>query len=212
MMWRSKKPAVARWAGAGLCAGALAIQATVALGGAPEIGQTGSGVGVEHLVVATSKTSTMEKELNAGAEAGYRYDAVMGGETAFGGNEVVAVMSRLAGTKGSRFSYRLLATSKTSTMQKELQAASDAGFQYRGQTVFTSAFGGEEVICILERDGAAPKDRVDYRLVATSKTGTLQKELAQVGAAGYQIVGMTVGKTALGGSELVAITRRVQAQ
>ena len=28
-------------------------------------------------------------------------------------------------------------------------------------------------------------------------------------AAGYQLVGMTVGKTALGGNELVAITRRV---
>ena len=55
-------------------------------------------------------------------------------------------------------------------------------------------------------------ERVDYRLVATSKTSTLQKELLQAGAAGYQIVGMTVGKTALGGNELVAITRRVRAQ
>ena len=213
MRWRSKSPAVvAQWAGAGACVVALALQATAALDGARNIGQTGSGVGVEHLVVATSKTSTMEKELNAGAEAGYRYDAVMGGETAFGGNEVVAVMSRTAGTRAGRFGYRLLATSKTSTMQKELQSASDAGFQYRGQTVFNSAFGGEEVVCILERDGSAATERVDYRLVATSKTGTLQKELAQAGAAGYQIVGMTVGKTALGGNELVAITRRVRAQ
>ena len=85
-------------------------------------------------------------------------------------------------------------------------------FRYRGQTVFNSAFGGNEVVCILERDSAAAKERVDYRLVATSKTSTLQKELAQVGSAGYQIVGMTVGKTALGGNELVAITRRVRAQ
>lgn len=213
MMWKSTRPAVvSRWAGAGACVAALALQGTVTLGGATGSGQTGSGVGVEYLVVATSKTSTMEKELNAGAEAGYRYDAVMGGETAFGGNEVVAVMSRAAGTKTGRFGYRLLATSKTSTMLKELQAASDAGFQYRGQTVFRSAFGGEEVVCILERDGSAAAERVDYRLVATSKTGTLQKELAQAGAAGFQIVGMTVGKTALGGNELVAITRRVRAQ
>jgi ABC-type uncharacterized transport system YnjBCD substrate-binding protein len=136
----------------------------------------------------------------------------MGGETAFGGNEVVVVMSRASGTKAGRFGYRLLATSKTSTMQKEMQDASEAGFQYRGQTVFTSAFGGDEVVCILERDSAASKDRVDYRLVATSKTSTLQKELAQVGSAGYQIVGMTVAKTALGGNEVVAITRRVRAQ
>jgi hypothetical protein len=175
-------------------------------------GQTGSGVGIEYHVIATSKTSTMEKELNEAAELGFHFDTVMGGETAFGGNEVVVVMSRASGTKASRFGYRLLATSKTSTMQKELQAAADAGFQYRGQTVFNSAFGGDEVVCILERDGAAPKERVDYRLVATSKTSTLQKELVQTGAAGYQIVGMTVGKTALGGNELVAITRRVNAQ
>ena len=175
-------------------------------------GQTGSGVGIEYHVIATSKTSTMEKELNEASEMGFRFDAAMGGETAFGGNEVVIAMSRVSGTRASRFGYRLLATSKTSTMQKELQVAADAGFQYRGQTVFSSAFGGDEVVCILERDGAAPKERVDYRLVATSKTSTLQKELVQAGAAGYQIVGMTVGKTALGGNELVAITRRVSAQ
>lgn len=208
------RPAVrfVRCIGAGVCVVGLALSATVLIRGSDDREQTGSGVGIDYEVVATSKTSTMEKELNEAAEAGFRFDAVMGGETALGGNEVVVVMSRASGTKGSRFAYRLLATSKTSTMQKELQDAADAGFQYRGQTVFNSVFGGEEVVCILERDGAAPKERVDYRLVATSKTGTLQKELLQVGAAGYQIVGMTVGKTALGGNELVAITRRVRAQ
>jgi len=164
-----------------VCIVGLALAATVSLRGSHEPGQTGSGVGIDYEVVATSKTSTMEKELNGAAEAGFRFDAVMGGETAFGGNEVVVVMSRASGTKSGTFGYRLLATSKTSTMQKELQAAADAGFEYRGQTVFNSAFGGEEVVCILERDGAAPKERVDYRLVATSKTGTLQKELLQVG-------------------------------
>jgi hypothetical protein len=33
----------------------------------------------------------MEKELNAAAEAGFRFRAVMGGETALGGNEVVVI-------------------------------------------------------------------------------------------------------------------------
>ena len=201
---------IARRVRAGVCVVGLALVVTIPLSGSHE--QMGPGVGIDYQVVATTKTSTMEKELNAAAEAGFRFDAVMGGETAFGGNEVVVVMSRVSGTKGSRFGYRLLATSRTSTMQKELQEAADAGFEYRGQTVFNSVFGGEEVVCILERDGAAPKERVDYRLVATSKTGTLHKELLQVGAAGYQLVGMTVGKTALGGTELVAITRRVRAQ
>ena len=192
-----------------LAAGVLAMLAVcaVARGSAA---QTSVDVGLEYHVVATSKTSTMEKELNDAAEKGFRFADVMGGETAFGGNEVVAVMSKPAGTRTGKFSYRLLATHKTSTMQKELQDASNAGFQYRGQTVFTSAFGGDEVVCILERDGSAPRDQIDYRLVATSKTGTLEKELQQAGAAGYEVVGMTVGKTAFGGNELVAITRRAR--
>ena len=56
-----------------------------------------------------------------------------------------------------RFEYRLLATSKTSTMQKELQEAADAGFEFIGQTVFESMFGGKEVAAILERDAPRPR-------------------------------------------------------
>jgi hypothetical protein len=95
-------------------------------------------------------------------------------------------------------------------MQKELQDAANAGFEYRGQTVFKTVLGGEEVVCILERDKDAPVQAVEYQLVATSRTGTLEKELLAGGVAGFQIVGMTVAKTALGGKELVAITRRVK--
>ncbi len=168
--------------------------------------------GIEFRVLATNKTSTMEKELNEAAEAGFRFQAVMGGQTAVGGSEVVAVASRVPGSNG-RFAYKLLATAKTSTMEKELQEAADAGFEYRDQTVFKSAFGGDEVVCILERDRAAgDAQKSQYKLLATSKTSTLEKELLEAGAAGYQVVGMTVGKTALGGKELVAITRRAMAR
>jgi hypothetical protein len=163
---------------------------------------------VEYLLLATSKTSTMEKELNAGAEAGYRYEGVMGGETAFGGNEVVVVMSRKADAAKGRFLYRLLATSKTSTMQRELEAAADMGFEYLGQTVFQSTFGGREVVVILERDKDQPARNWKYNLLATSKTSTMEKELRAAGAAGYEFVGLTVGQTAMGGNELVVITRK----
>lgn len=164
---------------------------------------------VEYRVLATSKTSTMEKELNQAAEEGFRFDAVMGGETAFGGNEVVVITSRTADAKG-RYAYKLLAATRTSTMQKELQQAGDAGFEYRGQTVFNSMFGGDEVVVILERDKEAKPVSYEYKLIATSKTATLQKELLQAGAGGFQVIGMTLGETALGGKELVAITRRAR--
>lgn len=163
---------------------------------------------VQFLLLATSKTSTMEKELNEGAEAGYRFEGVMGGETTFGGNEVVVVMSRHAGAPAGRFGYRLLATNRTSTMQRELQEASDLGYEYRGQTVFETLFGGEEVVIILERDADAERAGFQYRLLATSKSSTMEKELRAAGGAGYEFVGMTVGRTALGGNEFVVITRR----
>ncbi len=163
--------------------------------------------GYQYKLLATNKTSTMEKELNEVAEAGYRFEAVMGGETAVGGSEVVAVVSRVAGAR-PRFSYKLLATAKTSTMQKELQDAADLGFEYRGQTIFKSMFGGDEVVCILERDKDSGAARSRYRLLATNKTSTLEKEMNDAGAAGYHVVGMTVSKTAIGGKESVAILRR----
>ena len=159
-------------------------------------------------VLATSKTSTMEKEMNEAAEAGYRFATVMGGDTAFGGSEVVVLMTRVPGGPSS-FGYRLLATSKTSTMQKEIQDAGDAGFEYRGQTVFKSAFGGKEVVVVLERDKTVAQPiRYEYRLVATTKTATLQKEVSEATAAGYAFVGMTVADTAIGGDEIVSILRK----
>ena len=149
----------------------------------------------------------MQKEMQQAAEAGFRFGDVMGGDTAFGGSEVVVIMHR--GSAPDRFDYRLLATNKTSTMQKEMQEGGDAGFEYRGQTVFKSAFGGKEVVAILERPlDAKAIVKYEYRLLASKKTSTMQKELTEAGDQGYEFVGMTVAKTLVGGDEVVAILRR----
>ena len=159
-------------------------------------------------ILATSKTSTMQKEMQEAGDTGFRFVAVMGGETAIGGKEVVVLVEKAADDKNT-YSYRLLATSKTSTLQKELQEAGDAGFHTVGQTVFESAFGGKETVAIVEKGSAGPNTkRWEYKLIATSKTSTLEKELKEVADAGFQAVDLTVGKTALGGSEIVVITRR----
>ena len=159
-------------------------------------------------VLATSKTSTMQKEMLDAGDAGYRFVAVMGGETAIGGSEVVVLMEKAAADK-TKYAYRLLATSKTSTLQKELQEAADTGWEAVGQTVFSSVFGGDETVGILERSSETPsKIKYEYKLIATSKTSTLQKEVQEAAALGYQAVGMTVGKTAIGGSEIVVIMRK----
>jgi hypothetical protein len=137
----------------------------------------------------------------------------MGGETSFGGSEVVVIMVKDSLREGRpKFEYKLLATSKTSTMQKELQQAGDAGFEYQGQTVFSSTFGGKEVVVILERDPEMKVALWEYKLLATKKTSTMDKELNEAGAAGYQFVGVTVGETLIGGKEVVSILRRPRAR
>jgi hypothetical protein len=161
---------------------------------------------IQYRVLATNKTSTMQKEMDAAAAAGFRFGDVMGGPTAFGGSEVVIIMTK--GDEPGNFRYRLLATNKTSTMQKELQNAADEGYEYRRQRVFNSTFGGKEVVVILERAVDRPVVKYEYRLLATSKTSTMEKELSDAGAHGFDLVGMTVAQTAVGGEEVVAILRR----
>lgn len=183
----------------------IAVSLVVSFGVAPSIAEAQDRA---YKVLATNKTSTMQKEMQEAGAAGYRFVAVMGGETAAGGDEVVVLMERREDDK-ARYEYRLLATNKTSTLQKELQEAADAGFEAVGQTVFESMFGGRETAGILERNPEAPaRPRYEYKLIATSRTSTLEKELQEAAETGYEAVGMTVGKTALGGAEIVVITRK----
>lgn len=165
---------------------------------------------IEYVLLATNKTSTMEKEMNQNAEEGYRFSQTMGGETSFGGSEVVVIMERPTDQvqRGS-YKYLLLATSKTSTMERELNQAGLEGFEYKGQTVFQTAFGGEEVVVILERDQTQQNHPViEYKLLATKKTSTMERELNQVAYDAFTLVGLTVGTTRFGGQELVSILQR----
>jgi len=148
-------------------------------------------------VLATARTSTMQSEMEQAGQAGYRFVAVMGGSTAVGGREVVVLMEKTDGDT-TTYSYRLLATSKTSTLQKELQEAGDAGYGIVGQTVFESTFGGRETAAIVERRAGEEVVKYEYRLVATARTSTLERELRDLAELGFQALDLTV----------VVITRR----
>lgn len=163
----------------------------------------------DYRVLATTKTSTLEKEMNEAASTGFTFAEAMGGQSAFGGKEGVVVMVRdTSESAAPKVTYRLLATNKTSTMQKEMQQLGDEGFDYKSQTVFNTTFGGQEVVVILERKVGQEGKRINYKLLATSKTSTMQKELKEAGDEGFRIVGLTVAKTALGGSEVISILRK----
>jgi hypothetical protein len=90
-----------------------------------------------------------------------------------------------------------------------MQQLADSGYSYLDHTVFESPLGGKEVAMILELDSAkGAKRKSAYRLLATTKTSTMQKELDECGRQGYQLLGLAAGKTALGGSEVIAILRK----
>lgn len=161
----------------------------------------------KYKLLATNLTSTMEKEMNQASALGFRLAAVMGGETSFGGSEVVVVMQKGRESASGSFQYRLLATNRTSTMEKEMNQAAAEGFGYAGQTVFETTFGGKETVVIMERKGVG-ETRYEYKLLATNRTSTMQKELAREGENGFKLAGMTVSSTIFGGEELVSILQR----
>ena len=97
-------------------------------------------------------------------------------------------------------------------MQEEMRQAGNEGYDYRGLTVYQSAFGGDEAIVIMENDSDAPSVRYEYLLGATSRTSTLQKELTDAGQQGFESVGLSVGQTYFAGDEVLVVTRKTLPQ
>ena len=155
----------------------------------------------------TASTATLETELNKAAAQGYVFTAMMGGKTP-GSDEVVVVMSRRPAAEARPVRYNVLATDKTSTLRRELDAMGAFGFRYRGQSIAETSFGRLEVMVILERDSADREAQYDYQLLTATRTSTLQAALNELSRMGFEVEGLTVSKTALGGNEVVTILSR----
>ena len=109
-----------------------------------------------YLLLATRKTSTMQKELNEAAARGFRI--VAGSPTS--GTEMALLLERVAQPPDT-YTYQLLATTRTGTMQKELTKAALDGFRLLPQTMIAKKglFGGAEIVVVLER---SPKSDILY--------------------------------------------------
>lgn len=141
-----------------------------------------------YLLLATKRTGTMEKELNEVADQGFR--VLVGSPTS--GTEMAVFMERVA-TPPKTYKYKLLATTRTGTMNRELNEAAADGWRLLPRTMIAKAgsgpFSGIEIVVLLEK---APDSDVkyEYRLLATTLTGTLQREVTESIAAGYTLAGM----------------------
>jgi hypothetical protein len=103
-----------------------------------------------YLLLATTKTSTMQKELDEAAAQGFRVR--VGSPTS--GAEMVLLLERAAKPPDT-YRYKLLATARTSTMEKELNEAAEGGFRLLPQTMIAKqqVFGAQEIVVLLERSG-----------------------------------------------------------
>jgi hypothetical protein len=107
---------------------------------------TGELEPIEYLLLATSKSGTMQKEMDGASAQGYRFASVLGI-----GKEVIIAMQRKKGATTRTHQQMLLATSNISTMGREIDAKAAKGFRFVGQTVFDRVLGGPEYVSILER-------------------------------------------------------------
>lgn len=134
----------------------------------------------EYKLLKTSRVGSMEREMNQAGKEGYRYYMSSPG--------LMVLMYRQAGSTGAvPYRYKLLATRKTGTMKKELSEHCALGYRYLATT---NGLGGLSMI--LENEPASqPKPRHEYKLLATSREKTMDKEIADAIASSYQIVDLT---------------------
>ena len=139
----------------------------------------------QYKLLATRRTGTMQKEVDEVAAQGYRI--LVGSPTS--STEMAVFLSR-EGTQENPFKYKLLATTRTGTMQKELNDISAEGYRLIPSTMIAKAgVLSVEIVMILERPPVVTK-QYEYKLLATTLTSTLQKEVTEAQEAGYRIVGM----------------------
>ena len=107
------------------------------------VGQEQGQYGYRFLKI--TKTTKMQKKMNALAADGFRFAYVAGRDG--GALFVIMQKNRGGGMQSPRYQYKVLGTKRSSTMRKELleELASEAGFSPVGMTAV------HEIVVVLER-------------------------------------------------------------
>jgi hypothetical protein len=85
-----------------------------------------------------------------------------------------------------KYQYRLLATTRTGTLQRELDEAAKEGYRILPKSI---AHKGDELLMLMEK-GAENSPPADYQVLATERTGTMQKEISQAAMNGYTLIAL----------------------
>jgi len=144
-----------------------------------------------YLVLSTKRIQTMEKELDEVAAKGFR--VLYGAPTQ--SFDMAILLKRMAERTGAPFSYKVLATSRTKTMEKELNEAARQGYRLLTRTIiFKQGFLTAELVMLVEREPESSMG-YEYKLITASKETKLHKKIDEAAAQGFVPVTMvTIGE------------------
>lgn len=146
-----------------------------------------------YLLLAATRTSTMQQEINDAAARGFRVVAASRTESA----EAIVTMERSTGS----YRYLLIATTRTGTLQREIMQGVEQGFRVIPRAVTTKRTSGGlfndrnnqrdegELLVIMEK-GPETIPGLTYQVLATTFTGTLQREMSDTAAKGFELVAL----------------------
>src|SRR5262245_53704163 len=161
----------------------------------------------EFLFIDTRNASTLEMELNSHAQLVWRLDRLPKPSLA---NSICALLTRAEA--GKRYQYKVLATRRVSTIEKEFTQAAAEGWELRGlmsqfnfedMMMMALTHVGSETFMVLERESGEVKRRFEYRLLSAQRKKTIQQELDQAVAEGYIPLAMAGGQDTSGAMVLI---------
>ena len=143
-----------------------------------------------YLLLAAQRTGTLQQEINDAAAKGFRLVAASRTDD----NDAIILFEQVQG----KYQYRLIATTRTGTLQQEIGAAAADGYRIVPRAVTTKRSSGgfgamtntSEPLVVMEK-GPEGNARMHYHVLATERTGTLQREIGQAAINGYVLVALT---------------------
>ena len=141
-----------------------------------------------YLVLSTKRIQTMEKELDEVAAKGFR--VLYGAPTQQ--FDMAILLKRVPEAAQSPYSYKVLATVRNKTMEKELNEAAAEGYRLLPRTIiFKQGFFTSELTMLMEREPKSTRS-YEYKLVSAGKETKLHKKIDEAVAQGFSPVTMII--------------------
>ena len=132
--------------------------------------------------------SAMQDQLNEAGALGHAVLGALAHNPDSRDGELSVILETGAGRR-DQYEYRVVTTSRTSTLQNELNEAAEESFRLLpgGLSVKPTLFQGLEILVLMEKTTEEPS--YEYLLLSTRRESTLQEEVSEAVAQGYAMVG-----------------------